>query len=370
MGNTAEIPFTEIVERVKKLARSSDNTYEKIRGIVNDVYTREMGAKFDWNFLYTSSGVTTVAEAHGGNITMNTGDTAVILSSGTFQPNVAGYQIKFSGNDTVYDVIAYNNSTSVTINPALMGPQNLSGASYSLYQSRYPLAPNFDRFPKPGGVYRWAGGKKQILAELQYANYVNDFYQSTATTPSNTRLIGTDSTGCQMFEFVPAPRLASVYGYDYLRTVAPMWESTGGNITSINSMGTTVQASGANFTKALTDGSCFFRVDNLGKGADSTWYRILSVQNDNQLTLATVFASTGVTVANYTIAKSPEYPTRLHLGIVWGACRQMTIDQDDPNAQFYHSQYATVMSDGKKIYVSRPYSQDVTGAFEDYRYRR
>jgi hypothetical protein len=149
-----------------------------------------------------------------------------------------------------------------------------------------------------------------------------------------------------------------------------MWESTGGTISSIGAGAVTVNATGANFTKALTDGSCFFRVDNLGKGADSCWYRILSVQNDNQLTLATVFASTAITIANYTISKAPEYPTRLHLGIVWGALRQMTIDQNDPNAQFYHSQYATVMSDGKKIYVSRPYSQDVTGAFEDYRYRR
>jgi len=91
-----------------------------------------------------------------------------------------------------------------------------------------------------------------------------------------------------------------------------------------------VTANGANFTRALTDGSCFFRVDNLGKGSDSTWYRILSVQNDNQLTLATVFAMTSVTIANYTISKAPEYPTRLHVGIIYGVLRQLTIDQNDP----------------------------------------
>jgi hypothetical protein len=70
-------------------------------------------------------------------------------------------------------VTAYASGASITINPALWGTQNLAGASYSLYRDVYPLAKDFDRFPKPGGVYRWAGGRKQILPEVQYANYQN-----------------------------------------------------------------------------------------------------------------------------------------------------------------------------------------------------
>ena len=368
--NTQEIPFTEIVERVQKLGRLGDNTLDKIQGIVNDVAVREMSAKFDWNFLMAESSLTTYQESHTGTVSMNTGDTTVLLSSGTFSPSCVGFKIKFSGNDVVYDVALYNNATSITINPALQGPQNLSGAAYSLYQARYSLAEDFDRFPKPGGVYRWVGGKKQILEEVQYAKYVGDYYNSTASVPSNTRIIGTDTTGCNVVELIPAPRDAKVYGYDYIRYVAPMFETTGGTITSISANSNVVNATGANFTKALTDGTCFFRVDNFGKGADSSWYRILSVQNDNQLTLATAFASSGVTVANYTISQAPQYPVRLHIGIIYGTLRNLLVDQNDSNASFYHSQYAQVMSDAKKIYVSRPYSQEITGIFEDYRYRR
>lgn len=368
--NTSEIPFTEIVERTQKLARVGQDTLHKIRGVVNDVYLREIPAKFDWTFLIVGSSLTTNAEVHDGTVSMTTGDTTVVLTSGTFPSNCVGWKIKFAGNDTAYDVSAYLSTTSLTINPALWGPQNLTSASYSLYRDIYPLAGNFDRFPKVGGVYRWAGGRKQILAEVQYANYVNDEYQSTAGQPNKTRLVGTNTAGIMEFEFVPAPKDAKVYGYDYVKQLKPLWETSAGTITSIGAGGTIVNASGANFTTVGTDGTYFLRVNELGVGSDSNWYRILSVQNDNQLTLATAFASTAITVATYTISRAPELPVRLHIGVVYGACRQLTIDQNDPNAQFYHVQYASVLSDAKRIYVSRPYSQEMDGIMTDYRYRR
>jgi len=370
MGNISEIPVTEIVERTQKLARVGEDTLDKIRGVVTDVYVREIPAKFDWTFLITGSSFTTNSETHGGTITMNTGDTTVVLTGDTFPSNCSGYKIKFGGNDAVYDVISYASTTSITIAPALQGASNLSGASYSLYRDIYPLAKDFDRFPKPGGVYRWTGGRKQILPEVQYANYINDDYQSGAGTPSKTRLVGIDTAGCQQVELIQAPKDSRVYGYDYIKTLCPLFETTAGTLTSLASNGITVNATGANFTKVLTDGSCFFRVDNFGVGADSNWYRVISIQNNNQLTLATAFANSSITVANYTISQAPKYPVRMHLGLIYGACRQLTVDQNDPNAQFYHNQYAAVLSDAKRIYVSRPYSQEIDGVFTDYRYRR
>jgi len=370
-SNIPEIPFTELVERTQKLARVGEDTFDKIRGVVTDVYVREIPAKFDWTFLMASSSLTTNAETHGGTVSMSTGDTTVVLTSSTFPTGCVGYKIKFTGNDTAYEVTAYLSTTSLTINPSLQGAQNLSGASYSLYRDAYPLSRNFDRFPTPGGVYRWAGGRKQILPEVQYANYINDEYQATAGQPNKTRLIGTDTAGNQLVEFVPPPRDAKVFGYDYVNTLTPMFETTAGLIASISANGVTVQGSGTSFTKVLTDGSCFLRVDNFGTGSDSSWYRVLSVQSDTLLTLATAFANSIVTAgASYTIAQAPKYPVRMHLGIVYGACRQLTVDQNDPNSQFYHAQYAAVLSDAKRIYVSRPYSQEMNGVFNDYNYRR
>jgi hypothetical protein len=163
MGNISEIPFTEIVERVQKLARVGEDTQDKIRGVVSDVYCREIPAKFDWTFLITGSSLTTDSEKHDGTVSMNTGDTTVTLSSPTFPSNCNGWKIKFAGNDTAYDVVAYLGTTGVTINPALWGSQNLTNASYSLYRDIYPLAKDFDRFPKPGGVYRWSGSSVRQL---------------------------------------------------------------------------------------------------------------------------------------------------------------------------------------------------------------
>lgn len=370
-ANIPEIPFTEIVERTQKLARVGEDTQDKIRGAAMDVYVREIPAKFDWTFLMAESSLVTNSETHGGSVSMSTGDTTVTLSGSTFPSNCANYKIKFTGNDAVYKVTSYDNTTGLTITPSLQGAMNLSGASYSLYRDIYPLAKTFDRFPKPGGVYRWAGGRKQILPEVQYANYINSEYQSTSGTPKATRLAGTNTAGCQEVELIPPPKDARVFGYDYIKTLTPLYEDTAGTVLAITAQSKTVTATGTNFYLAPTDGSCFLRVDALGTGADSKWYRILSVQGTGALTLETAFADTAITSgAKCTISQVPAYPVRLHLGIVYGACRQLTVDQNDPNAQFYHNQYASVMSDAKRIYVSRPYSQEMDGVFTDYNYRR
>lgn len=371
--NINEIPVTEMTERVQELTRSADNTFAKIRGVVTDIYTREIPAKWDWNFLMTESSITTTAEYHAGNASITTGDTAVVGGGGAaFAAEMHGRKITFAGNPTNYDITAYTDSTGVTITPALQGDQNITNGAYSIFQPMYSLASNFDRFPKPGGVYRWSGGRKQVLPEIQYANYVNDYYNATASTPDRTRIFGTDTLGNNLLEMVPAPRDAKVYGYEYLKYVTPLFESTAGTISSIGETSNTITLTTyVDMIDVVTDGSCFFRVDQFGTGENSTWYRIISKVSNNQLIISGAFANTAVTAgASFTIAQAPMFPPRLHVGVLYGACRQLTIDQNDPNAEFYNAQYMQTLQDAKKIYVSRPYSQDVDGVFTDYRYRR
>lgn len=369
--NINEIPYTEIFERVQKLSRTGENNATKIRGVIQDIYKLEIPAKFDWNFLITSSGVTVVNEYHDGVLTVTTGDTTVYGSGGAaFDASMVGRKIKPGSNDANYDIISYLDSTALTINPSFQGATNVAGVAYSIYQPVYTLAPDFDRFPKPGGVYRWSGGSKQILPEDQYANYLSDF-QTTATTPQKTRLVGCDTLGCQQFEFLPAPKQAANYGYDYLRTPKMLQENTQGTINSITANSNIVNGIGTRFTEAKTNGLWWFRVDQFGTGQDSTWYRIKTISHDSQMTLATTFCNSSVTAgASFTICSSPDMPSRMHVAIIYGALRGLEVDQNDPNSVFYHSQYAQVLSDAKRIYVSRPYSQELTGAMEDYRYRR
>lgn len=368
--NITEIPVTEIVERVKSLGRAGRNTDAKIRGVVQDVALREIPAKFDWNFFLVSSGITTIAPYAIGAVSINTGATSATFSSdAAITAAMVGRKFNVTGDGGVYEITSMSSTTSATITPPYQATQNAASQSYSIFQPFYALARDFDRFPKPGGIYRQIGGEKKVLEEVQYRPYL-DTYRNTPTIPEKVRIVGQDTAGNTLIEFIPAPSLAENYGCDYFKQPRPLAETTAGTISSIQAAATLVVGNtNARFTEATTGD--WFRVDALGTGADSQWYRISSIAHDSSLTLGTVFANTAITSsANYTIARAPEMPPRLHIAVVYGSLRALELDQTDENYLFYHTQYAQVMSDAKRIYVSRPYNQEITGVHEDFLYRR
>lgn len=367
--NTQEIPVTEIVERVKSLGRAGRNTDSKIRGVVQDVYLREIPSKFDWNFMLVSSGLTTIEQYNDGTASINTGATAVTFANASITAAMVGRKFNITGDGAIYEVTSMSSTTSCTITPPYQATQNASNQAYTIFQPTYALARDFERFPKPGGIYRQIGNEKKVLEELQYRPYL-DTYRNTPTTPEKCRIVGQDTAGNTLVELVPPPANAENWGYDYFKQLRPLIETTAGTISNIQANATTVTGNtNTRFTEATTGD--WFRVDALGTGADSQWYRIIAIAHDSSLTLATAFANTAITsLANYTIARAPEMPTRMHIAVVYGALRSLELDQTDENYLFYHTQYAQVMSDSKKIYMSRPYNQEVTGVHEDYMYRR
>lgn len=373
--NTPEIPITEITERCQKLARAGNNTLDKIRGVAQDVYMREIPSKFDWNFLLVSSSFTTNEQYNTGNATINTGATAVTFSSDvTTDASFVGRKIKFSGSDDVYEITAFGNTTSLTINPSFRATANIANGSYVIFRNTYPLSNNFDRFPKQGGVYRWEGGRKIAMREIPYRQYLNDGTYSPITNPENIRLLGVDTAGNQLIEIIPPPSIARNYGYDYFKQLNTLMETTAGTISSISASATAVvgntNARFLDIYRSHSSNSLWFRVDNLGTGPDSEWYRVLSIAHDSSLTLATAFANTAITsLANYTLSEAPDMPVRLHIGVLYGTLRALSVDQNDENYAFYHTQYYQVLSDSKRIYVSRPYDIDIEGVHEEFRYR-
>ena len=371
---TTEVPFTEIVERVMSLGRVNQNAIEKVRGIVQDIYTRDIPTKHDWNFLFASSAITTVGEYKTGNATVNTGDRIVIFSSDTVLiDSMNGRKIKFAGNEVVYEISSFAGVTSAQILPSLQGATNVINGSFTIFQPIYPLAGDFDRFPKDGGVYKWTGGEKTRLPEEPYQEYADNF-SSNPSVPEKMRIVGVDTAGNTLIEFRPAPKDERIYSYDYLTRLEPMRETTAGLVRGVSSkavlvslLGTTQYADIDTSSKAIN----FFRVDALGKGNDSQWYPILSYQGDSTHTLRTVFAASAITSsANYTISAIPKMPTMLHPAIVYGSLAHIMADQNDQNAVIYLGRYAQVLSDAKRIYVSRTYSQDIHGIQEDWNYRR
>lgn len=137
---TAHMPYTEIIERAQKLARSPKNTPEKIRGLAQDVYLRDMVSKSDWNFLITGSTITTVASVKDGTVSVTTGGTvATFTSAFSATSGMIGRKIKISGNEAVYRISAIS-AGSVTFAPTFEGSRNASGDSYNIYQDEYPVA--------------------------------------------------------------------------------------------------------------------------------------------------------------------------------------------------------------------------------------
>jgi len=366
--NQIVIPGTEIVERAQSLSRSSKNTKKKTRGIMNDIYLSDISAKTDWNFLIVGSSLTTIERYNTGTASIDTGTTAMTFSSDFVATSgMIGRKIKVNGNDVVYNITAIA-TNALTILETFEGIRNASGDGFNIYQDEYPVAGNFDRFPKDGGFYKWVGGRKEVKPEWAYQEQLEDSTSSPGT-PGNIRLVGRNSAGHQLIELDPPPLNTRQFGYDYFKLNTPLSETTAGQLSSIATGGTSVVGdTNCRFNEATTGD--WLRVDNLGTGEDSSWYRIIAITHDSALTLQTAFANTAITVADYTISSAPDIPERMHPAVLYGTIMGLALDQTDENALFYRSKYAEIMSDSKRIYVSRVYSQEVEGIYEDFNYRR
>lgn len=363
--NTTSIPFTEIVERSQVLSRSAENNATKIRGVINDIYAREIPFKSDWAFLYVSSGITTTPEYKTGTVSATTGSNVLSFANATITQDMTGRKIKISGNDVVYD-FTYTDATGGTVNPYFEGQANASGNSFSLFRPFYALSEDFERFPKNSGFYRWQGGRKIRLEEKSYGDYVDD-YTSGAQTPTNIRLVHKDTAGKQLIEMINPPSLQRNYAYDYIRQLRPLTETTAGSV-SISAQGTIVTGHNSKFTEATTGD--WLRIEAFGTHEDSSWYKISQILNDTSIRLSSAFANSAVTSAGYVICSNLEVPERLQMGVLYGTVRNICVDQNDDAFQVFNMKMAEVMSDAKVLYATRIYNRNIDMIAEDYMYRR
>ena len=368
-----EIPYTEMVERVVSLGRVNPNAIEKVRGIIQDIYTRDIPTKYDWTFLHATSAITSVEEYITGTVSVNTNSRIASFSSdATMVAEMSGRRIKFSGNSVVYDVSSFITTRSLQLVTPFQGPANITDGSYTIFQPIYALAPDFDRFPKDGGVFRWSGGNKERLPEEPFQEYADNF-SGGPSIPEKVRLVGIDTAGNQLIEFRPAPNKARVYSYEYLKRLSPMQETTASLIRAVSSGGTAVMLIGTNqFAEVSTAGRInYFRVNLFGKGQDSEWFPVLAYTGNSSFTLRTAFGNSAVTSsAGYTLSEAPQIPTMLHPAIMYGTLAHIMADQGDDNAELYLQRASQIIQEAKRLYASRTYSQDIHGIQEDWDYRR
>ena len=367
--NIEAIPFTEAVERVIQIARiESVNDESRARGAVNDIAVRKIPSEEDWNFFLASSALTCDAEYKVGTLSVNTQDTVVTFSSDvTITAAMTGRKLKANDNGDIYTFTRANN-TGGTINPPLSGDRNITSGAYTIFQPIYALAPNFDRFPKNGGLMLFQGGKPTVLPEKSIQGYFDE-YTPFPGTPGFCRLVEAGTDGAQRVEVVSPPQKAINLPYEYLFRPPMMRETTAG-VANISAAGTTVtgSAGASRFTEATT--GWYFRIDAFGTGADSEWFRIISIAHDSSMTLQSAFGLSGAVSAGYTLCPAPMMPAKMHMAVLHGAISAVISDQDDPLFKLHEEKYREIINDGKRTYKTRIYQQDVPLIAEDWNYRR
>lgn len=367
MSNIKAIPFSEIVETVQDLSRSNADVRGRIRGIVNEIYTLDIPKEADWNWLKASSAISCVAEYNTGVASINTQDTAVLFTSGaTITTSMSNRKIKFSNNGDIYD-FTYSAANSGTISPPLSGSLNIAGGTYTIYKNIYSLPSDFDRFPINGGLLFYSAGQPTPLPELIDDDYYEQVNASPASTPTNCRLVGYDTSGNEQVEIIPPPSSAFILLNEYIKSLSPMKENTMGTIV-VTSNQTVVTGTGTVFTQMNTGD--YLRADVFGKGADSIWYKIEAITSDTNLTLSTVFRKDSSYSGTYTICAVPHMPYKFHNALVYGAIRKVLPDQKDPVFIMANMEYAKIIRDNKILAQSRYAKDDVELIAEDTEYRR
>jgi len=365
--NQVVIPFTEIVERVQELSRERSDIKGKVRGVVNDIYTRELPRKDDWNFFLTSSTLTVNKKVVDGTVSATTGGSTATFNGVTIDSSYTGYQLKVSGNSYIYDCV-FSGTTSLSILPVFSGDQNSTSASYSLFKAKYSLAADFDRFPKNGGLIDYQGGKEVIIPEKPFQEWGDDYSSSPSNSAKFCRIIGTDTAGNAVLEINPPSAINKSYRYDYFIRPKTLRETTAGTAT-VSANGTSVVGDASSLFTQATTGD-YLRIDAFGVGADSEWYPIIAISGNSGLTLGVAFGQSGATTAKYTISSVPQMPSKMHPTLLYGGILQIAADQNDPLVQGYKLMLAEVLSDGKRLYKTRIYSQDIHTLAEEWQYRR
>lgn len=367
MSNIRILPFSEIVERVQDLGRSNADTKQRIRGIVNDVYTLDIPKEYDWSFLKASSAISVIAEHKSGYASATTQNTAVVLqSSNTISAAYTGRKIKFNGNADIYD-FTFSQTTGGTISPPLSGITNVSTGGYTIYQNIYTLPADFDRFPVNGGLLFYSAGQPKPLPELLDDDYYEQVNASPVSTPDSCRLVGYDTAGNRQVEIIPPPSQVYILLNEYIKTLPPMSENTMGTVV-ITSNQTAVTGTNTIFTQMNTGD--YLRFNPFGQGADSVWYQINAISSDTNLTLASNFRKDSSVSGSFTICSAPKMPYRLQDALIYGSLRKLLPDDKDPMLAYADKEYTKIIVYNKNLEQSRHAKDNVELIAEDYDYRR
>jgi len=367
---TGIIPFSELFERLMTLAKiDSFNNEDFAKGLINDSYTRSVPGINDWNPLVQESYLTMSSAYQTGTVALVAGSTS-ITGTGTVwtstQTKNNGWKIKFAGLNITYD-FTYVSSTTATINPALEGDVNYSAANYILFRDEYALPSDFDRFLKNGSIYVMQGSRVyNIIGELPRDQFREEYVPEPSDPIFRAMLTSVDSSGNRKVRLNPPPKTPKVYPMEYIPKIPPMKEYTIGSV-SVTASSTTVTGSSTQFSNNVTAGM-YFRIDSIGQGDSSKWYKISSVDSATQITLESAYLDGTEAGAEYTICSAPTMlPSEFHEFILYEAASVAVSSASDPNSQIMIARRSDALSRLNKTYKSRRTNSQIKVEDDGYR---
>ncbi len=367
---TGIIPFSELSERLMTLAKiDSFNNEDYAKGLVNDAYTRALPGLNDWNPIIKTGYLTMSAYYSTGTVACNAASTSLTGTGTSWTATMTannGWKIKFAGLNIVYD-FTYVSGTTATINPALEGSTNLSGNSYSLFRDEYALPSDFDRFLKNGSIYVQQGARTyNTIGELPRDQFREQFFPDPSDPIFRAMLTGTDSSGNRLVRLNPPPQTAKIYLIEYIPKIAPMKEYTTGTV-AVATSSAVVTGTSTQFALNVSAGH-YFRIDSVGQGDSSKWYKILSVDSATQITLESNYLDGVESGSEYTICSAPtSFPPEFHEFILYESVSIAVASAADPNSQLAIAKRGEVLARLNKTYKSRRTNSQVRVEDDGYR---
>lgn len=367
---TGIIPFSELFERLMTLAKiDSFNNEDFAKGLINDAYTRSIPGLNDWNPLVKESTLSMSPYYSTGTVACTAGATSIIGTGTTWtslQTSDNGWKIRFASLDITY-TFDYVSATTATISPALEGSTNISGATYYLYRDEYALASDFDRFLKNGSIYVMQGSRLyNTIGELPRDQFREQAYPDPSDPIFRAMLTTVDANGNRKVKLNPPPKTAKVYPYEYIPKLAPMKEYIIGTV-AVTTSSATVTGTNTQFTSNVAAGQ-YFRLDSIGQGDSSKWYKILSVDSATQITLTSSYLDGIETGSEYTICSSPtSLPSEFHEFILYEAVSVAVSSASDPNSEIMIARRSEILSRLNRTYKTRRTNSQIQVEDDGYR---
>jgi hypothetical protein len=202
--------------------------------------------------------------------------------------------------------------------------------------------------------------------ELPRDQFKQQFFPEPSDPVFRCMLSKVDSSGNRMVRLNPPPKTAKIYPIDYVPKISPLREYTTGTV-SVSTGSTTVTGLGTLFSTNVVAGM-YFRVDAIGQGDSSKWYKIESVDGNTQVTLESAYEDAIEAGVEYTICSAPtSFPPEFHEFILYEAVSVAVASADDPNTKALIARRSDVLNRLNKNYKSRRSNQQFQVDDDGYR---